>query len=76
MSIRIICISVLLAGGLLAQEKSILIAFKDLPQLLEESSPRLKIINAEKSIIEAKRGLSLQWSNPELIYEREHAQKP
>jgi outer membrane protein TolC len=64
----------LLAGGLLAQEKSILIAFKDLPQLLEESSPRIKIINAEKSIIEAKRGLSLQWSNPELIYEREQVE--
>ncbi len=74
MSIRIICISVLLAGSLLAQDKSILIAFKDLPRLLEESSPRLKIINAEKSIIEVKRGLSLQWSNPELIYEREQVE--
>ena len=74
MSIRIICISVLLAGSLLAQEKSIPIAFKDLPWLLKESSPRIKIINAEKSIIEAKRGLSLQWSNPELIYEREQVE--
>ena len=59
---------------MLAQDKSIPIAFKDLPRLIEESSPQIKIINAKKSIIEAKRGLSLQWSNPELIYEREQVE--
>jgi outer membrane protein TolC len=64
----------LLTGSLLSQDKSIPIAFKDLPQLLEESSPQIKIINAEKSIIETKRELSLQWSNPELIYEREQVE--
>jgi outer membrane protein TolC len=64
----------LLIGSLLAQEKSIPIAFKDLTQLLEQSSPRLKIINAEKSRIKAKRDISLQWSNPELVYEREQVE--
>ncbi len=72
MSIRSFIIFLLLAVGLLAQEKQILLAITDLPNLLEKTSPQQALINAEMAMVKAEQGVALQLSNPELSYTREY----
>ncbi len=57
-----------MAGSLAAQEKQFSVAFEDLPLLLEQSSPQVKIINAKQDLAKAESDAALQWSNPELNY--------
>jgi outer membrane protein TolC len=66
--IRFIFIYLLMSGILFAQESQIFIAFKDLPQLLDLSSPHVKIINATMDFAKAEADAAKQWSNPELNY--------
>ena len=71
MYIRVILLYIIVAGNLLAQEKNISLSFSDIPQMLEISSPQLKIVNAMNNLTTAKSDASLQWSNPEINYGRE-----
>jgi outer membrane protein TolC len=70
-SIRLLFIIFLLAVGLAAQEREISVAFEDLPRLLEQSSPQVKIINAKQDLAKAESDAALQWSNPELNFSLE-----
>ena len=72
MSIRSILLVIVLVCNLVAQDNQIFITFNDLPELLVQYSPQLKNIDARKDLVTAERDLALQWTNPELIYDREH----
>jgi len=54
-----------------AQENQISIAINDLPNILEQSSPDLKILYSKKKLAKTEYDLSMQWINPELNYEHE-----
>lgn len=74
MSIRSFLIYILIAGGLLAQERQISLAITDLPQLLEKTSPHQNLINAQLAITKVQSDEALQWSNPELSYNHEYVE--
>jgi outer membrane protein TolC len=73
-SIRYVFIYFLITCALFAQEKKIIVAFEDLPRLLEQTSPHQKIINNQRAIIEAQSNTILHWSNPELNYDHEQVE--
>ena len=68
MSIRILVLLVLWVSIITAQEIEINITFSDLPELVKNSSPQSKILQAEYDAFEAENEIELQWSNPELEY--------
>jgi len=54
-----------------AQDKAAHVAFDDLTELIAGSSPYAGIIRAEKDMTKTQRDKELQWSNPEINFERE-----
>lgn len=74
MFIRNVFLAFFLAGGLIAQDNQVSVAFKDLPRLLEQSSLQQSILRSQRAMITIKRNTALQWSNPELNYEREEVE--
>ena len=72
MSIRKIIIVLLSTCGLYAQVDQISISINDLPRLLEQSSPQIRIIRSIVELNKSERDTDLQWSNPglEFAYER------
>jgi outer membrane protein TolC len=70
--IRSIFIFIVLACNLLAQDNQIFITFNELPDLLEQYSPQIKNIDAKRDLAKTERDIALQWTNPELTYDREH----
>lgn len=59
----------------LAQAETITIRFDDLDDYAQGEGPRLRIIEQEYARTLAERDVDLQWSNPEIAYDREDVGK-
>jgi len=73
-SIRIVVLIVLWVGVISAQENEINISFSELPELIKNSSPQSKILQARYDVTRTKSDIELQWSNPELYYDFEQVE--